>query len=98
MQAQREAKEALHARADVAVPGDLLSRLRAIPFTADVPVGGGGTLTAGPGQLTVTGSLRRLVGAARARARLPRPDRPAGCAAASSAPSPRSASASPRSA
>ena len=37
VQAQREAKEALHASADVAVPGDLLSRLRAIPFTADVP-------------------------------------------------------------
>jgi anti-sigma factor RsiW len=37
VQAQREAKEALHASSDVAVPGDLLSRLRAIPFTADVP-------------------------------------------------------------
>jgi anti-sigma factor RsiW len=55
VQAQREAKEALHRSADVAVPGDLLSRLRAIPFTADVP-GGGGTLAAGPDQLTVTGS------------------------------------------
>jgi anti-sigma factor RsiW len=56
VQAQREAKEALHRSADVAVPGDLLSRLRAIPFTADVPGSGGGTLAAGPDQLTVTGS------------------------------------------
>jgi hypothetical protein len=54
--AQREAKEALHRSADVAVPGDLLSRLRAIPFTTDVPGGGGGgTLAAGPDQLTLTG-------------------------------------------
>ena len=54
--AQREAKEALHRSADVAVPGDLLSRLQAIPFTADVPgSGGGGTLTAAPDELTVTG-------------------------------------------
>lgn len=52
--AQREAKEALHGSADVDVPGDLLSRLRAIPFTADVP-GGGATLAAGPDQLTLSG-------------------------------------------
>ncbi|WP_100501221.1 anti-sigma factor family protein [Geodermatophilus chilensis] len=58
VQAQREAKEALHASADVAVPGDLLSRLRAIPFTADVPGTGGGlgAMSAGPGQLTVSGT------------------------------------------
>ena len=58
VQAQREAKEALHASSDVAVPGDLLSRLRAIPFTADVPGTGGGlgALSAGPGQLTVSGA------------------------------------------
>ena len=58
VQAQREAKEALHASSDVAVPGDLLSRLRAIPFTADVPGAdsGLGSLAAGPGQLTVSGA------------------------------------------
>jgi hypothetical protein len=56
VQAQREAKEALHDSCDVAVPGDLLSRLRAIPFTADVPGGGMGALSAGPGQLTVRGA------------------------------------------
>ena len=57
VQAQREAKEALHECADVAVPGDLMSRLCAIPFTTDVPgAGGGGTLAAGPGGLTVTGA------------------------------------------
>jgi hypothetical protein len=58
VQAQREAKEALHASSDVAVPGDLLSRLCAIPFTADVPGadGGLGALSAGPGQLTVSGA------------------------------------------
>ncbi len=59
VEAQREAKEALHASEDVAVPGDLLSRLCAIPFTADVPGAGGaglGTLSAGPGELTVTGA------------------------------------------
>jgi anti-sigma factor RsiW len=55
VQAQREAKEALHASADVAVPGDLLSRLCAIPFTADVP-STDGALSAGPGQLTVSGT------------------------------------------
>jgi Putative zinc-finger len=57
VEAQREAKEALHRSADVTVPGDLLSRLQAIPFTTEVPGGGGdgGTLAAGPDQLTVTG-------------------------------------------
>ncbi|SEO75980.1 anti-sigma factor family protein [Trujillonella endophytica] len=54
VQAQREAKEALHGATDVAVPGDLLSRLRAIPFTTDVPgAGGPGALSIGPGQLTL---------------------------------------------
>ena len=58
VQAQREAKEALHASSDVAVPGDLLSRLCAIPFTADVPGAGDGlgSMSAGPGQLTVSGA------------------------------------------
>ena len=59
VEAQREAKEALHRTGDVVVPGDLLSRLRAIPFTTDVPGAGGsglGTLAAGPGGLTVTGA------------------------------------------
>ncbi|RBY74868.1 hypothetical protein DQ238_20795 [Geodermatophilus sp. TF02-6] len=58
VQAQREAKEALHTCSDVAVPSDLLSRLRAIPFTADVPGAGSGlgALAAGPGQLTVRGA------------------------------------------
>jgi Putative zinc-finger len=52
--AQREAKEALHASADVDVPGDLLSRLQAIPFTTEVPGGsGGGLLAAGPDRLVV---------------------------------------------
>jgi anti-sigma factor RsiW len=55
VQAQREAKAALHECADVAVPGDLMSRLCAIPFTTDVP-GAGGTMAAGPGGLTVTGA------------------------------------------
>jgi len=54
VEAQREAKEALHRSCDVAVPGDLLSRLQAIPFTADVP-SSGGTLAAGPDQLTLSG-------------------------------------------
>jgi anti-sigma factor RsiW len=57
--AQREAKEALHGSQDVDVPGDLLSRLCAIPFTTDVPGAGGpglGTVTAGPGELTVSGA------------------------------------------
>jgi anti-sigma factor RsiW len=57
VQAQREAKEALHDAADVALPGDLLSRLCAIPFTAEVPTGGnlrglsgtpGGVVMGGP--------------------------------------------------
>jgi hypothetical protein len=59
VEAQREAKEALHRSEDVAVPGDLLSRLCAIPFTADVAGPGGsglGTVAAGPGELTVSGS------------------------------------------
>ena len=56
VEAQREAKEALHESRDVAVPGDLVSRLCAIPFTTDVPGSGGGSLAAGPGSLTVTGS------------------------------------------
>lgn len=57
VEAQREAKEALHASADVAVPGELMSRLCAIPFTTDVPgAGGGDTLAAGPGDLTVSGA------------------------------------------
>jgi hypothetical protein len=56
VQAQREAKAALHESADVAVPRDLMSRLCAIPFTTDVPGTGGGTLAAGPGGLTVTGA------------------------------------------
>jgi anti-sigma factor RsiW len=56
VQAQREAKEALHGSADVAIPGDLMSRLCAIPFTTDVPGAPGGTLSAGPGGLTMNGS------------------------------------------
>ena len=58
VEAQREAKEALHGSRDVAVPCDLLSRLCAIPFTADVPGAGGGrgTMSAGPGELTVSGA------------------------------------------
>lgn len=57
VEAQREAKTALHDSADVAVPGDLMSRLCAIPFTTDVAgPGGGGTLSAGPGGLTVSGA------------------------------------------
>jgi anti-sigma factor RsiW len=59
VEAQREAKEALHDSRDVAVPGDLMSRLRAIPFTTDVPGPGGGglgNLAAGPGGLTVSGA------------------------------------------
>jgi hypothetical protein len=54
--AQREAKEALHGSRDVTVPGDLVSRLCAIPFTTDVPGSGGGlgTVAAGPSGLTVT--------------------------------------------
>jgi anti-sigma factor RsiW len=53
--AQREAKAALQGDDDVAVPGDLLSRLKAIPFTADVPGGGGlGGLSAGAEGLTLS--------------------------------------------
>ena len=55
--AQREAKAALQHDADVAVPCDLLSRLKAIPFTADVPGSGGpGTLSAGSDGLTLDGT------------------------------------------
>ena len=57
VQAQREAKEALNRSRDVDVPGDLLSRLQAIPFTTDVPGGPGlGGLAAGPGELTMHGA------------------------------------------
>jgi anti-sigma factor RsiW len=58
VEAQREAKAALHESRDVAVPGDLMSRLCAIPFTTDVPGPGGGlgNLAAGPGGLTLTGA------------------------------------------
>lgn len=57
VEAQREAKAALHCCEDVGVPGDLLSRLHAIPFTTEVPgSGGSGTMSAGPGELTVSGS------------------------------------------
>ena len=55
--AQREAKAALQRDVDLAVPGDLMSRLKAIPFTADVPGSGGpGTLSAGSDGLTLDGS------------------------------------------
>jgi anti-sigma factor RsiW len=55
--AQREAKAALQRDVDLAVPGDLMSRLRAIPFTADVPGSGGlGALSAGADGLTVSGA------------------------------------------
>jgi hypothetical protein len=55
--AQREAKAALQRDVALAVPGDLLSRLQAIPFTADVPSGGGmGGLSAGADGLTVSGA------------------------------------------
>ena len=59
VEAQREAKEALHTSRDVAVPGDLLSRLQAIPFTADVSASGGfggsGTLLASPDRVLGAG-------------------------------------------
>jgi hypothetical protein len=56
VEAQREAKDALHRSEEVTVPGDLLSRLCAIPFTTDVPgEGGDGTMAAGPDSLTVSG-------------------------------------------
>ena len=55
--AQREAKAALQQDTDVIVPGDLMSRLKAIPFTTDVPGGGGlGNLSAGADSLTVSGA------------------------------------------
>ena len=56
--AQREAKAALQREVDLDVPGDLLSRLKAIPFTAEVPGSGGlgGSLSAGADGLTVTGA------------------------------------------
>jgi hypothetical protein len=55
--AQREAKAALQRDVDLDVPGDLLSRLKAIPFTADVPGSGGlGTLSAGAEGLTLSGA------------------------------------------
>ena len=58
VQAQREAKDVLHGSKDVAVPGDLMSRLCAIPFTTDVPgAGGPGTLSASPDQLTISGAF-----------------------------------------
>jgi hypothetical protein len=54
--AQREAKAALQTPEDVAVPGDLLSRLRAIPFTVEMPSGGPfGSLGIGAEGLTSTG-------------------------------------------
>jgi anti-sigma factor RsiW len=75
VEAQREAKEALHECADVAVPGDLMSRLRAIPFTTDVPgSGGGGTMTAGPGELTISGESGSWSVDLHPRLRLQRPD------------------------
>ncbi len=52
--AQREAKEALHGSRDVAVPGDLMSRLCAIPFTTDVPGPALGNIAAGPTGLTLS--------------------------------------------
>jgi anti-sigma factor RsiW len=55
VEAQREAKALLTASADVAVPGDLLSRLRSIPFTAEVPDAGVAGLAAGADQLTLSG-------------------------------------------
>ena len=55
--AQREAKDALQRGVDLDVPCDLLSRLKAIPFTADVPGSGGlGTLSADADGLTSTGA------------------------------------------
>lgn len=58
VEAQREAKEALHRCEDVGIPGDLLSRLQAIPFTTDVAGGNGpGAMSAGPGgELTLSGA------------------------------------------
>lgn len=57
VQAQREAKEALNRSRDVAVPGDLLSRLQAIPFTTEMSGGSGlGGLAAGPDDLRLHGA------------------------------------------
>ncbi|MGY1751589.1 anti-sigma factor family protein [Blastococcus sp. SYSU D01042] len=58
VQAQREAKDALNASQEVAVPGDLMSRLCAIPFTADVPGSGSGPVSLGEdsGRVTVRGA------------------------------------------
>jgi anti-sigma factor RsiW len=54
--AQREAKAALQVPEDVAVPGDLMSRLRAIPFTAEMSPGGPtASLEVGADGLTATG-------------------------------------------
>jgi anti-sigma factor RsiW len=75
VEAQREAKEALHDCADVAVPRDLVSRLCAIPFTTDVPGGGGlGILTAGPGELTLSGASGSWSVDLRSQRRPDRPD------------------------
>ncbi|WP_269166101.1 anti-sigma factor family protein [Modestobacter sp. VKM Ac-2977] len=54
--AQREAKDALRHGVDVVVPGDLISRLQAIPFTAAGPGGGLGSLSAGADGLAATGA------------------------------------------
>ena len=64
VEAQREAKAALHGSRDVDVPGDLLSRLCAIPFTADVPGAGGGsgTMSRRPGRAHHDRRLRLVVG------------------------------------
>jgi anti-sigma factor RsiW len=72
--AQQEAKEALHASPEVAVPGELLSRLQAIPFTTDVP-DGPGELEAGPDRLVVHGS-GRWAGSWAVPLTPDRPDRP----------------------
>ena len=76
VQAQREAKEALHDTVDVAVPGDLMSRLCAIPFTTDVPGSGGGfgSMSAGPDALTVTGDSGSFSVDLHPHARPARPD------------------------
>ena len=56
VEAQREAKDALQHDGGPDVPCDLLSRLKAIPFTADVPGAGGlGGLSAGADGLTTSG-------------------------------------------
>ncbi|WP_269164890.1 MULTISPECIES: anti-sigma factor family protein [unclassified Modestobacter] len=54
--AQREAKDALRYGVDVAVPGDLISRLQAIPFTAAGPGAGLGSLSAGSDGLAASGA------------------------------------------